>query len=141
MKGKLLTGRVVAIDPASGSTSMPGWALFQEGALVAKGVVQLNPKLPVQGRLNALFFALSEGIGHPPPDVIIIEEIRGRMAHVFLTWACGVIVSAFSESELLELPIGFWKAVIPEGYEKSDEEDAMHIGLAAIELAKELQDD
>lgn len=137
----LTTGRVLAIDPASGSTSMPGWALFEAGELVAMGTIDVNPRLPIQGRLNMMFYALSEGIGHPPPDVLIIEEIRGSMAHAFLFWACGVIAAAFSQSELLELPISFWKAVLPEGYTKADDTDAAYIGLAAIQLAKEIRDE
>lgn len=137
---KLLTGRVVAIDPASGSTSMPGWALFEAGELVAMGTIKVNPKLPIQGRLNMMFYALSEGVGHPIPDVVVMEEIRGSMAHAFLFWACGVIAAAFSESDLIELPISFWKAILPEGYEKADDTDAAYIGLAAITLARELHE-
>lgn len=137
LNDKLLNGRVIAIDPASGSTSMPGWALFEAGELIAMGTIKINSKLPIQGRLNTMFFALSQGVGHPPPDVLVMEEIRGSMAHAFLFWACGTIAAAFSESDLLELPISFWKAVIPEGYEKADDTDAAYIGLAAIELAKE----
>ena len=101
LKDKILHGRVVAIDPASGSTSNPGWALFENGVLIDMGTVELNSKLPIQGRLNTMYVVLSECIGHPPPDVLIMEEIRGSMAHAFLFWACGVIAAAFHKSETL----------------------------------------
>lgn len=134
---KLTHGRVLAVDPASGSSSMPGWAMFEAGEMVASGTVKLKKSAPIQQRLNDLFFALSQGVGHPPPDIVVLEEIRGRMAHAFLLWACGVTASAFPESDLIELPISFWKAVVPEDYDKDDETDAVYIGLAAIMVAKE----
>lgn len=140
-KHTLLHGRIIAIDPASGSSSMPGWALFEAGELVAMGTIELNARLPIQGRLNMMFAALSNGIGQPPPDLLIMEEIRGRMAHAFLFWACGVIAAAFSSSALLELPVSFWRAILPEGYTKADDTDAAYIGLSAILLAKELHDE
>jgi hypothetical protein len=140
-KDKILNGRILAIDPASGSTSHPGWALFERGELIGTGSVQLDSKLPIQGRLNALFKLVSEGIGQPPPDVLIMEEIRGSMAHAFLFWACGVIAAACGKSELIEEPVSFWSAVVPNGYVKSDETDAVYIGLTAILIAKEYQDD
>lgn len=137
----LLNGRIVAIDPASGSSSMPGWALFESGQLIASGTIELKKSATVQQRLNALFHALSQGVGHPPPDLVVMEEIRGRMAHAYLLWACGVSASAFPDSKLIELPISFWKAIVPTGYEKDDETDAAYIGLAAITLAKECSDE
>lgn len=136
-KDLILTGRVVSIDPASGSSSMPGWALFESGQLIESGTIKLDSSEPVQTRLNTMFYALSQGLGHLPPDVVIMEEIRGKMAHAYLMWACGVSAAAFAHATLLELPVSFWKAILPNGYSKADDTDAVYIGLAAIMIAKE----
>lgn len=138
MAGTLLTGRVLAIDPASGASSPPGWAIFEKGELVDYGVIEIDPKAPIQWRLDDLHTILTEEF--ICIDVLILEEIRGKMAHVYLHWACGVTVSCYAASEIIEMPISFWKAITPEGYEKSDDTDAAYIGLAAITLAKELHE-
>lgn len=135
LAGTLLTGTVLAIDPASGASSPPGWALFRQGHLVEYGVVTVNPRNNVQQRLSQLHNELMQA--HPDIDILIMEEIRGSMAHVYLHWACGVIASSFPSADLIELPISFWKAVIPDGYVKADDTDAAYIGLAAILLARD----
>ena len=131
----MLTGNVLAIDPASGASSPPGWALFNKGKLRKYGVITINPKLNVQQRLHQLQQELATA--YFDVDVVVLEEIRGSMAHVYLHWACGVTASSFPDAALVELPISFWKAIVPEGYVKADDTDAAYIGLAAIMIAKE----
>lgn len=135
---RILTGKMLAIDPASGASSMPGWALYDAGKCIASGEIPLSSKKPVQYRLAELLGVLATGFQNPLPDVVVIEEIRGRMAHHYLLWSIGVTVSAFPDAELLEIPVSFWKCCVPEGYEKSDEEDAKIMGQAVVLLAKEL---
>lgn len=117
---------------------MPGWALYDAGEFLASGTIPLSKKRPVQYRLSELLGILAAGFQNPLPDVVVIEEIRGRMAHHYLLWSIGVTVSAFPEAELLEIPVSFWKCCVPEGYEKNDEDDARYMGEAVITLAEEL---
>ena len=135
----ILSGRVLAIDPASGGSSRPGWAWFMNGELVAAGEIPLTKKNPIQDRLTELITIMETGFNHPPPDVLVVEKIRGTRAHHYLHWSVGTIIAGSEAPILLELPIPCWKAIVPDEYVKTDEEDAKYIGTALIMLAKEAE--
>jgi len=134
----ILNGRILAIDPASGGSSMPGYAWFDKGELQASGEIALAKKKPIQERLKDLLTVLETGFNNPPPDILVIEKIRGSRTHHYLFWSIGVTVAGSEAPTILELPIPCWKAVVPDDYEKTDEDDAKYIGQTLIILAKEI---
>jgi Holliday junction resolvasome RuvABC endonuclease subunit len=130
---QILTGKMLVIDPASRSA---GYSYWVNAEMVDFGHITMNPKLTIQRRLRDLYVALSTKF--ETPDLVVIEKIRGATAHAYLGWSCGVIVAAVCAPHLIELPIGFWKACVGEGYEKADDQDAKVMGEAMVRLAKEM---
>lgn len=130
-----LRGLVVCIDPASGASSMPGYAVYHNGRLLRSGVLVINSSANVQfrlGQLRSLLLA-NELAG---PDVLVIEKISGRLAHPFLIWSVGVTVEALAPTHVLEIPTTEWKpyARADATYTKSDEADAKIFGTAVLDL-------
>jgi len=68
---------------------------------------------------------------------LVVERIRGRLAHCYLVWSVGMLVSQLGANELLEIPVTVWKKHAGKDHKKSDEADAIAIGECAIALAKE----
>ena len=137
---KILTGSLLAIDPASGSSSMPGYALYEAGQLKERGVIDIARGKSAQVRLSELFECMREDF--PKVDVLAVEMLRGRMVSPTLHWATGVIVAATDASVVVEVPIPFWKAIakVTSDYIKSDDMDAALIGEVLIRLANEEED-
>lgn len=135
----ILTGTVLAIDPSSGAWSQknkeqshPGWARFHAGVLVASGVVPMDGKKQnIFQRLRMLYDAL----GTERPDVLVVEQIRGTMAHQFLKWSVGVIIAAVRATHTVEMPIATWRAYAGKGHKKSDENDAIVMGQTLVHHA------
>jgi hypothetical protein len=129
-KAKLLTGRVLAIDPGSIS---PGWALFEGGLLKDAGTKDLGKAASIYSRLPRLHSELADWL----PDVLVIEQIRGSMAHEYLKWSVGVAIAAANTSCVIELPIHEWQKFSKNkaSYFKDDTQDAIIIGETAIYLA------
>ncbi len=136
-KALVLGGRMLCIDPATGATSNPGWALSEAGVIVASGEIKgLKGETPV--RLAQLFRILSTEPQFQDIDVLVVELLRGKMVAAQLHWSVGVIVAAVPATVLCECPIPVWKQAAkahPE-YRKTDEWDAKMMGHAAIEIAK-----
>lgn len=134
----ILEGKMLAIDPSSGSReSKAGYAYFVKGELVESGTIPVDHYLPIHRRLAVMhdFIALK----FPDIDILIIEQIRGRLAHIYLAWAVGVAIEAARSEELIEMNIKVWKSYAEKlGITKSDENDACSIGLTAIHLAEEI---
>ncbi len=128
----ILTGNLLAIDPASGGTSDPGYACYVNGALQASGTIPLKGKDPIYLRLGALYLWLH---GKWDVDVLVVERIRGKMAHEFLRWAVGVTVAAVQPRLLFEMPVPTWKKLAGKHHVKTDENDAIAIGDTMISLA------
>ena len=126
----ILTGTVLAIDPASKSV---GYALYHKGELVKNGTLEA-PGRNVTRRLAWLYDQLSAYQGKI--DLLAIEEIRGRMAHTHLIWAVGLIVAAIRPDEMVEVPITMWKALCPPNYIKSDANDAAKMGEVIMNIAR-----
>jgi hypothetical protein len=133
----LANGRVLCIDPATGSTSQPGWALYVGGRCVRSGVLNLPGRAPVADRLRALRTQL-QALDPGALDVLVLEELRGSMVHAHLHWAAGVVAEALHAEVLLEIPIPVWKAVAAADprYTKGDEADARAFGEALVALAR-----
>lgn len=127
----ILTGRLLAIDPASGGTSSPGFAYFHRAELLHSGTIPLR-KDRIQYRLQELFMVLQTY----EADVLVIERIRGAHAHEYLHWSVGVSVAALHPRLLFEMPVSTWKKHAGKTHEKSDENDAVAIGQTLIALAE-----
>jgi hypothetical protein len=129
----LLHGTVLAVDPASGGTSMPGWAAFRDGKLIKSGTLEINSKRTIQKRLHELFELLEE----TAPDVLLVEQLgKSKTTHMYLLWSVGVIVAAVSPKILIEVPISSWKKHAGKDHKKSDENDARAIGEVTLDLAR-----
>lgn len=142
-RDKILTGTVLAIDPSSGAynrdrqeQSNIGYALFRAGELADSGVVAMDGRaMPVVwDRLRDLHDCLASEF--PVPDVLIIEAIRGRIAHEYLKWSVAVISVAVRAPIVLEMNVATWRSKVGTKYQKSDENDAISIGSALIHIVR-----
>jgi hypothetical protein len=126
----ILNGTVLAIDPASGGSSLPGWAAISKSKMIKSGTLPIPPG-PVQDRLREVY----EQLETTDPDVLVIERIRGSSAHEHLRWSVGVCIAACRPVILLEMPISTWKKYAGKNHKKGDENDARAIGEALIAIA------
>jgi hypothetical protein len=132
----VLNGKFLAIDPSSGSEkSKAGFAYFKNGQLIESGIVDIDHTAPIAERLDTLYQFLSRR--YSGVDLLVVEKIRGKLAHIYLTWSVGVTVAATRAKSLYEMNTQTWKKYVPEGYEKSDTDDAVAIGNAAIAVCEE----
>jgi len=142
----ILNGRLLAIDPSTGSqASMPGYALFEQTKLVESGIIQVNPA----DRRNQKLYSITQSLQSelPAPDVLAIENIppisfnrAGAMSGwslVSIQRAIGAIISVYN-CEYVEVAPMAWQRFKPADYVKSDEWDAISIGMCVIELAREI---
>lgn len=146
---KILNGTLLSIDPSIGSTkSSPGWALFVNGQLAGSGLVKIDKTLPRNKKLYELNRQLKEDF--LTPDVVAVEDIpmvqfnravpMNANSLGTLQRAVGAISSAWNIDAFIEVHPASWQRWKPEDYVKSDEADAICIGLCVIGLAKEIQD-
>jgi hypothetical protein len=138
---KILHGNVLALDPSSGGSSDPGWALFVAGELQQSGTVPLDKKDKVEVRLRKLHTHLQQqSFLLMNPDIVCIEKIRGSRAHAYLQWSIGSLLSA-TRGALVEMPIPVWKGYAKQcdGYAKGDEADAIIIGMSLVQVAREVE--
>lgn len=160
---ELATGRVLAVDPSSGSLragsskggSQPGWAIFDRRHFVESGVLALESagrhvehRLP---ELARLFRELWESKG--PFDVLVIEDIplyrfgggesgiKSARSQLSLHYGVAVALSQVPAKRVVRIHPLTWRAFVPDNYEKTDESDAYCIGVAAFMLLDELEND
>lgn len=142
-KGKkaATTGRMLCIDPSSGGSTkegtkaVAGWALFENGKPLESGTISFPDGVYTENRVKAVYKKL-EGL-FEKSDLMVLEEIRGRNAHASLIQACGAIIAAVEWDEVFEVNVNTWKMVARHwgGYEKTDENDALYMGYAAIAIS------
>lgn len=135
----VIKGKVLAIDPSSGSrNSQPGYAIYEAGTLVDSGIIQVNHKNQLHSRLFYLAGCIRDQFD--TPDILVTENISSVMNSnsgfmsknmVPLQRAVGVVQSIF-ECPCLEVAPATWRKYIPKDYVKSDENDAIMLGWAAI---------
>ena len=143
---KILTrGKVMCIDPSTGSTSsMPGYAYYEKGVMMESGIIEVDHRLNSSLRLYEIARTIREDF--PVADLLIVEFIppvtyvggMNSIALMALQRSIGAIVSAHPYEHLLEIPASAWKSYKPEGYVKSDEWDAVCLGNCAITVAHEI---
>ena len=136
-KTKILTGLVIALDPSSGGSSQPGFAIYRAGELITSGELAI-PKKSIYERLQLLHEQVSK-LTPDVPDVFAIEEIRGqRFSHDYLKYAVGVSMAAARTTTILEVPINCWRALAKADphYIKGNAVDSELIGETVIRLAR-----
>jgi len=149
LKDPILNGRMIAIDPTSGTldrstgeASVAGWALFEEGQLHSSGVIAIPFAKRKEDRYRSLLTILQTEFDDTY-DALAMEDIplarrRGNFnTSQTLIQVCGVYIAGLS-GELVELNSHTWQAVARRigGWVKGDESDAQYIGLAAIAFAR-----
>lgn len=138
-----LTGRMLAVDPSTGSkSSMPGYAIFDKGELVESGIITVDLAGNRSERLYEINRTLREDFTGPF-DVVAVESAGffiGKMnpaSIISLQRAIGAIIAAHPVKCLVEVPSNVWQKHAYKGYIKGDEQDAICIGLCVINTAKE----
>lgn len=139
----LLNGRVVAIDP--GSTGS-GYAIYVGGQVSSMGIIEPDPGVSV---LHHRLQQIAEGVSRVTAgaDIVVLEKIgapneKTRIkSYLPLIKSVGAILSSMQCKYMLELMPRTWQLFRDEGYEKKDDIDALYLGYAAIELARQLIED
>ena len=132
------TGSLLVVDPSSSSSeSQPGWATFSAQKLTGAGVLDIVPGMRLNRKLHRIVTDLRS---FPPCDMLVLELIapfyanRGfNKSNVSLQRACGAIMGAVETEHCIEVPSVTWYKYIPEGYQKTDMNDALMLGLAVYE--------
>lgn len=148
----LTTGVVIAIDPSCGSaSSMPGWAVYRLGFLADSGTIELPVGASLQHRLQILAVCLQEISKKYLPAVLIYEDVPAVRFHASgrtssgsqasLLKAVGVVLATAGPIEGVGLSPRVWRRLVSASYVKSDQGDAIEMGLIAINIAKEIQND
>jgi len=137
----ILHGVLLAIDPSSGGTSKPGYAIFKAGKLFRAGEISTIPgKAQIGVRLQHVYDEIDKLLP-TPPDLLAIEMIRGKIAHEYLMFSVGASMAAGRAPETIEVPTNMWKALakVTPDYTKANDMDSIMIGKCLIEycLSKE----
>jgi hypothetical protein len=146
---QLIEGMVLSVDPSIGSTSsMPGWAVYRAGVLMASGTIEIDASLPVWKRLRRLVHGIRKLYKLWEPDVCVYEDIPAQRhgggnaeAHASLLKAVGAILSVSGPDYYVGLHPLSWKKMIRSTYVKGDREDAEEIGYIAIQEARRIREE
>lgn len=142
----LVSGTALCIDPSVGSSSsMPGYAVYSGGTLVASGVLNVRKAGELWQKLAEVhggILDLCETYG--PVDVLVYEDVPAMRhggvfaagGHATLHKAIGATLSAPGPRDYLPVAPVMWKCRVRPDYVKSDEADAIEMGWVALELAK-----
>lgn len=147
---EVLEGTMLCIDPSTGSkSSRPGFAWYEAGVLKESGEITVDLKANRSKRLYEIARTVREEF--PVPDVLVVEYIppmayRGGASMngtslMALQKAIGAIIGAHPFEHLLEIPVSAWGKYKTADYIKSDEHDAITLGICAIETAKKVLQD
>jgi hypothetical protein len=139
---KILKGTLVSIDPSSGGTSRPGFAVLRAGELITSGEIPI-PKIDIYQRLQILYEHVTK-LTNEVPDVFAIEMIRGqRFAPHQLLWSVGTTIAAARTTNIIEIPLVAWKAVAKADphYFKGDAQDAEKLGQCLVLLAQKFSEE
>lgn len=141
----LTEGIVMCIDPSIGSSSsMPGYAVYKAGTLIASGVIQLPIDREFPIKAQELAYQVRRLYNEYVPDVLVYEEIavhgagRSIHSHVTLLKALGIILSVSGPDKYVGIYPTSWKKLVRDSYVKSDEADAIEFGWICIEQAKQI---
>lgn len=145
---KILTGVMLVVDPSSGSgNSMPGYAIYRAGEFHESGTVDLDTSMSLSRRLYEINRTFREEFEQP--DVLVVENIppisyggRGMPAASLMSLhkAIGAVICAWDIGNLVEVHPSSWRHYKPEAYEKTDEWDAIVMGICVVSIAKDIED-
>lgn len=145
----ILNGKVLCIDPSIGSAaSRPGYAWYENGELVESGEIVNR----LSDNKSKRLFEIAETIrtDFPVPDVLVVEYIpnnvykRSKMNSIgiaSLQRAIGAILGARPFEHLLEIPTVSWMHYRPDDYKKTDEWDAIVMGICVVSVARQIIED
>ena len=137
-------GKLLCVDPSSGSrSSLPGFAVYENGHLLESGVIEVDPKLNRSLRLFEIARTIREDFEEA--DALIVEYVPAvtfkggsnlnATSLAALHKGQGAIIGARPFEHLVEIPAGTWRHHKPEGYIKTDEWDAIALGNCALNIA------
>ena len=138
-----LEGSMLVIDPSSGGTSKrgekscAGWATFFEGKLIGSGILEYPSEKVVFKRLKTLRRYVTDFFDGDLYELFVLEDIRGYRAQQSLIQSCGVYITSIDFEEFFQINVKTWKSIAKQwvGYVKSDENDAVYMGYAAVAIA------
>lgn len=144
----LLKGNVMSVDPSVGSnSSMPAFAIYQEGELLTSGTLNIDTSMPNWYKLKQVYRQLRNLSKQYKPDVCVYERVpvsahggRSQVSHATLLMASGAVIAAVDARAFVGIMPVTWKKYTDANYQKSDEQDAIYIGLAAIEMARQMSE-
>lgn len=148
---EVLEGTMLCIDPSTGSkSSRPGFAWYEKGVLKESGEIIVDLKENRSKRLYEIARTVREDF--PKPDVLVVEYIppvtyrtsehgMDGVSLMALQKAIGAIIGAHPFEHLLEIPASAWRKYKPDDYIKSDEWDAIVLGICAVETANQIYKD
>lgn len=146
VREELETGTVLCIDPSIGSSSSScGYALFIQGELTECGTLEVNISGNHSQRLNELTESLRKEFQEP--TVLLVEQITlwkgGRSATALvLNRVIGAVLSVWSLENVVEIPPPLWHSYTERvKYEKSDSNDAVMLGICALEICNEIREE
>lgn len=137
-----LTGRMLCIDPSSGGSTrigvkgVSGWALFENGKPIESGTIAFPFAQFTHNRIKEVFKKF-DGL-FDKVDILVLEEIpSSRQTQKSLIQACGAIISAVNWEGVFEVNVKTWQSIANQwgGWEKTDEQDALYMGYAAVAIA------
>lgn len=129
----LLNDRFIAVDPSScAGDSRLGWALFDKQQLVMSGTLTADGD--IYERLRSILAQLSPLVKDSAPAMLVLEKLRSG-CHNSLRWACSAVILSKQSGPVLEVAPIVWRKYVGKNYQKSDEQDAIEIGKAAIKEA------
>lgn len=146
VREELETGTVLCIDPSIGSSSSScGYAVFEKGELTECGTLEVNISGNHSQRLHELTQTLVNEFDKP--DVLLVEQItlwkggRSQTALV-LNRVIGAVLSVWSMENVVEIPPPLWHSYTERvRYEKSDSNDAVMLGICALEICNEIREE
>jgi len=144
----LMRGTVISIDPSMGSSSsMPGWAVYEAGDLIASGIINLQETGGHGIRLNTLYDQLLYLNTKYEPQILVFEKIpvsahggRSQVSHASLLMALGVTLAAFPLLPQVGIMPISWKKMVRDTYTKGDKEDAIEMGWIVIKTAMDIEE-
>ena len=137
-----LNGTMLCIDPSSGGVTkggqkgVSGWALFEAGELKESGTIGFEGSKLTFERVKEVGKKFSHIFDKV--DILVIEEIKGAKAQKSLIQACGAIIAAVEWDSVFEINVRTWQSIANKlgGWIKTDEDDAIYLGYAALAIAK-----
>lgn len=142
----ILHGRVVAVDPASGANSNPGYCIMEGGVVQEYGILKVPRASTINLRLKAIHETIRDEL--PEADILVIEDIPLFFLKKFphsckpLLFSCGVIMAAKPWPFVLPIQPLVWYALVDKiipgkraCYDKKDEHDALLLAATAYNLA------